>query len=227
MLGIRHHEYFNTRESVGRFVSEAADASVPSAFALCLPEDVAAAREVAKKRGLEVVRAEPFGLPFFSSRGRIGMMLVEISRPADPAALAAFRQSWMKFPFPDYDYRAEITAAEAPAPMRAGERREIVFAVRNLGSEAWPARGDDHGRYQVNIGDRWLEAGSGRVVNDLDARTALPADLQPGGRVNLTLSVTAPRSPGDYVLEIDMVHEGLTFFREKGSTPLRLPVRVE
>ena len=56
---------------------------------------------------------------------------------------------------------------------------------------------------------------------------ALAADLPPGGRVRMKLAVTAPPAPGDYVLEIDMVHEGVTFFREKGSTPLRLPVRVE
>jgi hypothetical protein len=225
VLGIRHHEYFTTRESVRRFVDEAARR--PAFLALCLPEDVAAAREVAAKRGLEVVGVEPFGLPFFSPRGRIGMMLVEISRPAEPAALAAFGQSWMKFPFPDYDYRAEITAADAPHSMRAGERREVAFAVRNRGGATWPARGDERGRYQVNLGDRWLEASTDRVVNDLDARTALPADLPPGASVTLTLPVTAPPRAGDYVLEIDMVHEGLTFFREKGSPALRLPVRVE
>jgi hypothetical protein len=225
MLGVRHHEYFSTRESVRRFAREAVRA--PEAFSLCLPEDVPAARELAKARGLEFVGAEALQLPFFSSRGRIGMMLVEISRPADPAALAQFEQSWMKFPFPDYDYRAEITTDSEPAPMRAGERREMAFEVRNLGGAAWPARGDEQGRYQVNIGDRWLEAGTERVVNDLDARTALAADLPPAASVTLTLAVTAPPAPGDYVLEIDMVHEGLTFFREKGSTPLRLPVRVE
>jgi hypothetical protein len=225
VLGVRHHEYLTTRESVNHFVDAAADR--PAFFALCLPEDVAAAKEVAAKRGLEVVGAEPFGLPFFSPRGRIGMMLVEISPPTDPAARAAFNGSWMQFPFPDYDYRAEITAADAPRSMRAGERREIAFAVRNRGGAEWPARGDERGRYQVNLGDRWLDASTDAVVNDLDARTALPADLAPGASVTLKLSVTAPPRPGDYVLEIDMVHEGLTFFREKGSPTLRLPVRVE
>jgi len=225
VLGIRHHEYLTTRESVNHFVDAAADR--PAFFALCLPEDSAAAKEFAAKRGLEVVGVEPFGLPFFSPRARIGMMLVEISAPKDEAARAAFRRSWMKFPFPDYDYRAEITAADAPESMRAGERREIAFAVRNRGGAEWPARGDERGRFQVNLGDRWLDASTGSVVNDLDARTALPADLPPGESVKLTLSVTAPPRAGDYVLEIDMVHEGLTFFREKGSPTLRLPVRVE
>jgi hypothetical protein len=41
------------------------------------------------------------------------------------------------------------------------------------------------------------------------------------------LNVTAPRTPGNYILEIDMVHEGVAFFYEKNSEPLRLNVRVE
>jgi hypothetical protein len=41
------------------------------------------------------------------------------------------------------------------------------------------------------------------------------------------LPVTAPKAPGDYVLEIDMIHEGVTFFHEKGSKTLRIDVRVE
>jgi hypothetical protein len=55
----------------------------------------------------------------------------------------------------------------------------------------------------------------------------MPADLQPGQEVELALSVKAPGEPGDYTLEIDMVHEGVTWFYERGAKPLRLNVRVE
>ena len=99
--------------------------------------------------------------------------------------------------------------------------------MRNRGGAAWPARGDTRGMYQVNAGDRWLDPATGRVVNDLDGRAALAADLPPGGETELQLPVTAPKEPGDYVLEIDMIHEGVTFFFEKGSKTLRLNVRVE
>ena len=55
----------------------------------------------------------------------------------------------------------------------------------------------------------------------------MPADLLPGSEVELPLTVKAPEEPGDYVFEIDMVHEGVTWFYERGATPLRLMVRVE
>jgi hypothetical protein len=155
------------------------------------------------------------------------MMLIDVVRPADAEGRAALEAFWRSAPFPDYDYRAEITAADAPARMRAGERAQLRFRVRNAGGFAWPARGDEHGMYQVNLGDRWLDPVTSRVVNDLDGRTALSADLAPGGETVLQLPVNAPKEPGDYVLEIDLIHEGVTFFHEKGSTTLRLKVKVE
>ena len=154
-------------------------------------------------------------------------MLIAVSTPRDAEGRAEFESSWTKAALSDEDYRAEITTADAPALMRAGERRTLRVRVRNLGRAVWPAHGDTRGMYQVNAGDRWLDAAGARVVNDLDGRAAMPADLEPGGEVELPLDVTAPRAPGEYVLEIDMIHEGVTFFYEKGSRTLRMRVRVE
>ena len=78
----------------------------------------------------------------------------------------------------------------------------------------------------VTIGDRWLTANGSAVVNDLDSRTTLPHDLRPGDEAELVLIVTAPPIEGEYLLEIDMVHEGVTWFYQKGSPTLRWPVKV-
>jgi len=32
--------------------------------------------------------------------------------------------------------------------------------------------------------------------------------------------------PGDYVLEFDMVHEGVTWFKQRGARPLSMNVTV-
>jgi hypothetical protein len=39
--------------------------------------------------------------------------------------------------------------------------------------------------------------------------------------------VAAPRKPGDYLLELDMVQESVSWFAQQGSKPVRLPVTVE
>jgi hypothetical protein len=195
-------------------------------LSLCFPGDLLQAKEFIESRGLRPVRVVPVVLPFFSPRNPIGMMLVEVTRPDDAAGRAALESFWLTAAFPDDDYRAEIRASNSPASIRAGERVALVCDVRNLGGSVWPAQGDAQGRFRVNLADRWLDAGARRVVNALDGRASLTEDLPPGGEAQLTLAVNAPGEPGDYVLEIDMVHEGVTFFGEKGSRPLRLPVRV-
>ena len=74
--------------------------------------------------------------------------------------------------------------------------------------------------------DRWLMADGVGVVNEMDGRASLPHDVEPGAEAQLTLTVTAPQAPGEYVLEIDLVNEGVTWFYQRGSLTLRWPVRV-
>ncbi|MBV8859702.1 MAG: hypothetical protein JOZ02_22405 [Acidobacteria bacterium] len=220
-----HPEYFATRDARQQFV-RTVESGPPRMLSLCMPEDLAQAREYVKSRGLTFVGARPVQVPFFSQRRPLGMMLVEAALPEGEEGRATLERFWRAAAFRDQDYRASIEAPGAPTHMRPGERAVLNLRVRNLGPVAWPALGE-RGMYQVNAGDRWLDREGKRVVNDLDGRTALAADVPPGGEVSLQLPVTAPREPGDYVLEIDMIHEGVTFFFEKGSKTLRLNVKVE
>ncbi|HEX7313213.1 MAG TPA: hypothetical protein VF297_04805 [Pyrinomonadaceae bacterium] len=220
-----HPEYFATRDSRRHFI-RTVESGPQRMLSLCMPEDLARAREYVKSRGLTFVDARPVSVPFFSQRVPLGMMLIEVTLPEGEEGRATLERFWKSAAFRDQDYRAEIEALAAPTRLRPGERSELRLRVRNGGPVAWPARGE-RGMYQVNVGDRWLDREGVRVVNDLDGRTSLAADLQPGGAVELSLPVKAPKEPGDYVLEVDMIHEGVTFFHEKGSKTLRMNVKVE
>jgi hypothetical protein len=226
-IAVNYQEFLTTREAKRRFVQAINDAPAGRIYSLCFPEDLNQAREFIRGRGLEVASEESVDVPLFSPTHRLGMMLLRVAVPSDADARAKFESSWMSAAFPDADYRARVEwAAPPPATLRAGERVSLSLRVRNEGKSVWPARGDTRGMFQVNAGDRWLDASAVRVVNDLDGRRALETDLAPGASVSLQLDVTAPREPGEYTLEVDMIHEGVTFFREKGSTPLRTRVRV-
>jgi hypothetical protein len=63
-------------------------------------------------------------------------------------------------------------------------------------------------------------------MND-DGRSVLLYDLNPGEEIDIPLTVTAPVEAGTYVLEIDMVQEGVAWFASKGSKPLRAIVKVD
>ena len=222
IIAARQQEYFVTRESWRQFIRVIEESPGRRIFSLCLNDDVPKAKQVIAERGLEVGELTPVNIPFFSPRDRIGMMLIEVRVPRESEARSEFESAWMKGAFPTSVYREEIIALNAPSVMHPGEKADIRFKVRNLGDGTWPAVGTKDFRYQVNMGDRWIVAGTMTEDN----RAVLKADLPPGGEAQITMTINAPRTPGEYTLEIDMVHEGVTWFSERGARPLRLSVRV-
>jgi hypothetical protein len=222
IIATRQPEYFFTRESWRQFIHNVEESSGQRMFSLCLSDQLPTAKQAIMERGLEVGKLTPVNIPFFSPRDRIGMMLIEILVPQENKARTDFESGWMRGAFTASVYRHEIVALDAPAVMRAGEKIDIRFKVRNRGSSSWPAVGTKDFRYQVNLGNRWI--GAGATVED--NRAAMKADLPPGGETEMTLAVTAPQTPGEYTLEIDLVHEGVTWFSERGAQPLRLQLRV-
>jgi Ig-like domain from next to BRCA1 gene len=223
IIAVRQPEYFATRESWRQFIRTVEATPKQHMYSLCLNVDLPAAKQAIAERGLELGQLTPVELPFFSPRDRIGMMLIEVRIPQDPEARNQFESAWVKGAFAASDYREEIVSFDPPSVMHPGENLDIRFKVKNLGSATWPAVGTKDFRYQINMGDRWIRAG----VTTEDNRAVMKDDLPPGGETEIKMTVRAPQMPGDYTLEIDMVHEGVTWFKEKGARPLLLPVRVQ
>ena len=129
-------------------------------------------------------------------------------------------------PLPEGAFRAEITFLDAPASMRAGGRAALRVVVKNAGDYAWPSRAWRSDAFQVGIGNHWLDAGGREVIHD-DGRTPLLSDLRPGESRETELTINAPKEPGEYTLEVDVLQEGVSWFALKGSKTARARVRVE
>ena len=130
---------------------------------------------------------------------------------------------------PANGFRAQLSVPEPPTRLRAGQKETVVVRVKNASDVTWPMPDFENAKYVIAIGDNWLDAAGKSVAKDeyMDGRYGIQRALAPGEEVDLPLVVTAPASPGDYQLELDMVQEQVAWFREKGSQPLRLKVRVE
>jgi hypothetical protein len=129
-------------------------------------------------------------------------------------------------PLPDSAYKALITLVKSPTTLRAGEKAAINVKVKNVGNGAWPAQGQG-AKYKVDLANHWLDSkGTAEVVGD-DGRAGLPHDLKPGDEAELVLTVKAPKTPGDYLLELDMVHEDVTWFKNHGSQTTKVNVKVQ
>jgi hypothetical protein len=223
IIAVRQPEYFVTREAWRHFIRSIEAFAGQGMFSLCLNSDLTAAKEALALRGLEVATVTPVDIPFFSRSERIGMMLIEVRIPSEPEGRSQFESAWLKGAFAGADYGEQIIALDPPLVMHPGEKAAIHCKVKNLGAATWPAVGTKDFRYQMNLGDRWISGGTSAE----DSRVAMKADLPPGGETELTLTVTAPRAPGEYTLMIDMVHEGVAWFKERGGRPLELRVRVQ
>jgi hypothetical protein len=130
-------------------------------------------------------------------------------------------------PLPDDAFSAGISAPTAPATLHAGEKAAISVVIQNKSNTVWPARGQKDGKYFVTIADSWLDGRTEKLITNMDARSNLLVDLWPGKSQTIPLNITAPLTPGEYMLEIDVVQEGVTWFKDKGSETLKLRVRVE
>lgn len=126
---------------------------------------------------------------------------------------------------PDSAYKAAITVENPPRTLRAGEQASLKVKVKNIGGGTWPALVPD-AKYRVDLGNHWLDKNGATVSLD-DGRADLPHDLKPGEEAELVLKVKAPKVPGDYILELDMVHETLTWFSPHGSQTVKTNITVQ
>lgn len=129
-------------------------------------------------------------------------------------------------PLPASAYKAAITMVNpVPQTLHVGEAASLNVKVKNMGNIAWPALTPD-GKYRVTLGNHWLDKNGKEVILD-DGRADLPRDLKPGEEAELLLKVTAPKAAGAYILELDMVHEGITWFTAHGSQIVKTNVTVQ
>jgi Dolichyl-phosphate-mannose-protein mannosyltransferase len=129
-------------------------------------------------------------------------------------------------PLPDSAFNAIIKMVNTIDKFRPGREQTLDVILSNTSSSVWPALGRNDGKFNVHLGNHWLDESGKTFVVD-DGRSELPFDIKPDAEVKMQLTVTAPNDPGDYVLEIDMVQESVAWFTQKGSKTLKLKVRVE
>lgn len=136
----------------------------------------------------------------------------EGDQPPPPSAAA----------MPDEAYVAWLGARIAAAPsLSPGSSMTIDVEVTNRSGFEWNAQAFG----VIRVGNHWLDA-SGRMLVRDDGRSALPNAVPSGETCVVPLTVTVPADEGDYLCEIDLAHEGVTWFGDKASPTLRWAARV-
>ena len=100
--------------------------------------------------------------------------------------------------------------ARIDLPLRLGNRSDIAFDWSDAPFGV---------SYQLYRPD-------GSVERYENARQYFMAPLEPGSDREMTLEVTAPLRPGDYLVHVDVVWEGICWLRERGSHAAVVPLQV-
>ena len=126
---------------------------------------------------------------------------------------------------PDDAYRAAITAPAAEVSAEPGAAVSVPVTVRNASSITWPCRRLASSAHPMKLGNHWRTADGHLLALD-DGRALLREDLAPGAAVQLSLTVNLPPDPGRYRLELDLVHDWIAWFADKGSPTVQITARA-
>jgi hypothetical protein len=118
-------------------------------------------------------------------------------------------------------FQANIVCENPPATLATGGPIVLRFLVNNISPVEWPAVGDN----AVTLQYRWQDNAGATIAGD-GGGLSIPFDVEPGDTVGMGLKATGPAEPGDYLLEVDLVQEGVGWFSERGSTAWRCKVKV-
>ena len=99
----------------------------------------------------------------------------------------------------------------------------MLVNATNTGPTVWLAQGrSDDGA--VRLGWQWLQ--DNRVLPARVGRLSLRFAVFPGQSYEFRASIAPPKEPGEYLLEVGLVSEHVSWFSEQGTLPLRIPVTV-
>ncbi|HEV3230392.1 MAG TPA: hypothetical protein VGY97_13020 [Solirubrobacteraceae bacterium] len=124
---------------------------------------------------------------------------------------------------PESAYRASVTFVDRPLSMPAAALQHFEVLVTNTGTERWP--GGDRTNPLVQLGVRWRQPESGRIVRDI--RQPFSEIVDPGETTRVVICVPTPFDPGPHHLEIGVVHLDVRWFEGRIATEVAIEPRRE
>jgi SAM-dependent methyltransferase len=149
--------------------------------------------------------------------GLLVFQLPSHSRPQNAVAEPTFK------PMANDAYQASLLIRKIPEnPLGPETGLTLDVHVQNTSPHDWIRR--FYG--PIRIGNHWLTSDGGTMLIQDDGRTVLPEEFVADGQYSAQLLIKTPPQKGIYVCEIDLVHEGISWFKDKGCQTVRFPVQV-
>ena len=146
----------------------------------------------------------------------LGSLLIVVSLIALESTQGIFRAK------PVTLIKASLKASTESIHAAPGKLAYVVIYVENQSGGSWELEVAD----PVNLSYHLLSAG-GEILDFDNVRTPLPSAVPAGTGVDVNLRIDSPKEPGEYLVEIDLVQEHVTWFKDQGNQTLTLPLIVQ
>lgn len=169
----------------------------------------------------DATRPDPVSLPHDVAPGATVDVVVPVTSPTTPGSYTLVwsvadtggdLQAAGDAPRATVDVRAPEAKASwdamrLPDHVYADVEARVAVGLRNTGTVTWPAKGPG----AVAVSYHWRDPGGNILVWD-GARTTLDDTVTPDERLEPAVRLIPPKAPGRYVLELDLVRDGLGWF---------------
>jgi LCP family protein required for cell wall assembly len=181
-------------------------------------------RSIISQDGIDVGQETVFDLDVISP-SEPGEYILQIDLVHEGVTWFSFQgvPSLEKFITMDISYSAQYDdEGSTPNVLEPGQEFETQVTVRNSGFLKWSTEGNN----KVRLGTHWINRDTQDVVIWDGDRGLLTEDISHDEETVVEIIMKAPTTPGRYILQYDMVYEGITWFSEKGVIPLEVNVDV-
>jgi hypothetical protein len=107
------------------------------------------------------------------------------------------------------------------------EYRIITVNLKNTSSNTWFQKAKNDGSCAVFASYHWFKKDDLSTVVLDGVRNRLPADVLPGEECTFDMYVKYPERPGDYILRLTMIQEGVAWFYHVGGAYIDMPVTIK
>ena len=127
----------------------------------------------------------------------------------------------------------KIIKVESPREVGSREIFRVDSRLENTGSLPWqswrsylessPLNQGEGGHVALGLKLKDME---GAMLDSDLARGQLLQDIQPGETAEVAALVKAPGEPGEYIIKVDLVQEGVAWFEDLGGAPAQISLSV-
>ncbi|MBE0460429.1 MAG: hypothetical protein IBX60_02170 [Candidatus Aminicenantes bacterium] len=120
------------------------------------------------------------------------------------------------------DYSSQIRTEKRKYDVEEGKRFPVRLKLKNTGTKTWETTGPNACYLSYHL----LDA-NGNILAFDNRRFHLPKTVIPNESINMILSIRSPLEQGEYILEFDLLREGIAWFKDNGSPTTKISVEVK